>query len=238
MKPKNFLIFLAVALAAGQSFGHSDIGTQPVKTDALPDLGEEWLEENPYRAEAAGEEVWKTAVEIGASGYNQNCARCHGLEAVSGGLASDLRFLEANLDGDEWYIERFRHGYTQSGVTKMPAYGELLGQKAAWAIRTYIETRPDDGALDEFRDQLAAIRDALTKIAEALAAGATAYADISAEVNAHKAALSKVAGQVNTASGAPTADSAASRAHGSLDASADGVAKAAEFLTVGLSIAQ
>ena len=39
------------------------------------------------------------------------------------------------------------HGYTQNGITKMPAFGELLGQEAAWAIRTYIETRPDDGAL-------------------------------------------------------------------------------------------
>jgi mono/diheme cytochrome c family protein len=29
----------------------------------------------------------KLALKIGASAYNQNCARCHGLEAVTGGIA-------------------------------------------------------------------------------------------------------------------------------------------------------
>ncbi|MDH3593555.1 MAG: cytochrome c-550 PedF [Rhodospirillales bacterium] len=238
MKTKYLITFLAVVFTTSQTFGHADVAPQPVNTDALPDVGEEWREENPYRAETAGEEVWKTAIEIGASGYNQNCARCHGLEAVSGGLAPDLRYLEANLDGDEWYTERYRNGYTVNGITKMPGYDELLGQKAAWAIRTYIETRPDDGALDDFLDQLATIRDDLKKIAERLVAGTAAYADISAKVDTYKAVLREVANQVSTASGAPAADSAASRAYTALDASAEGVAKATEFLTVGLSVAQ
>ena len=95
-------------------------------------------------------------MEKGASGFNQNCARCHGLEAVSGGTAPDVRFIEANADGDAWYVERFTLGYTQGGITKMPAFGELLGQKAAWAIRTYIETRPDEGAMDEYQTELQA----------------------------------------------------------------------------------
>ena len=93
---------IAVAVAAllpATALGHGDVAPQPVDTDALPEVGEEWLEENPYRAEAVGEEVWAAAVAIGASGYNQNCARCHGLEVVSGGLAPDLRYLEANIDG-------------------------------------------------------------------------------------------------------------------------------------------
>ena len=141
---------LLAAIAAGciavpvQIMAHGDVAPQPMNTDALPEVGEEWLTENPYRAEAAGDEVWLTAVKIGDSGYNQNCARCHGLGAVSGGLAPDLRFLEAEEYGDEWFIERFRHGYTQDGTTKMPAFGAVLGQKAAWAIRSYLETRPDD----------------------------------------------------------------------------------------------
>ena len=100
------------------------------------------------------------------SGYNQNCARCHGLGAVSGGLAPDLRFLEADEFGDEWFVERFRTGYTQDGTTKMPAFGELLGQKAAWAIRTYVETRPDDGALDEYGGQLEELRDQIAAWSE------------------------------------------------------------------------
>ena len=238
MKTRNLIVFLAVVLAAGRTLGHGDVAPQPVNTDALPDVGEDWVEENPYREEAAGEEVWAAAIEIGASGYNQNCARCHGLEAVAGGLAPDLRYLEANLDGDEWYIERYRNGYTMNGVTKMPAYGELLGQKAAWAIRTYIETRPDDGALDNFRDQLATIRDALKELAAKLAAGTAPSAEVSAEIDSHKAALKDVAKQVSTASGAPAADSAASRAYTALDAGPEGVNSATEFLAVGLSVAQ
>ena len=86
---------LVLALVGGIAHAHGDVAPQPVNTDALPDVGEEWLTENPYRAEAAGDEVWWQAVLIGDSGFNQNCARCHGLGAVSGGLAPDLRFLEA-----------------------------------------------------------------------------------------------------------------------------------------------
>ncbi len=123
----------ALILVATTSFviAHGDVTPQPVNTDALPDVGEEWQTENPYREAAVGRGTWLKAVEIGASGFNQNCARCHGLGAVSGGLAPDLRFLEAEEVGDEWFIERFRHGYTQDGTTKMPAFGDILGQKAA-----------------------------------------------------------------------------------------------------------
>lgn len=217
---------LAVAalfvLSGTQVFGHGDVAPQPVNTDALPDVGEEWLEENPYRD--AGPEVWNAAIEIGDSGYNQNCARCHGLGVVSGGLAPDLRFLEAEIDGDEWYVERFVNGYTQNGITKMPAFGELLGQKAAWAIRTYIETRPDEGALDDATPRLKEIRDAL--------------AGGSADVPAVTAELKEIAATVETGSGAPVADSVAFRAANTLDANASAVKEAAEILTIGLSAAQ
>ncbi len=227
-------LMLSVPLTA---LGHGDVAPQPVDTDALPELAEEWLEENPYRAETAGEEVWAAAVSIGASGYNQNCARCHGLEGVSGGLAPDLRYLEANFDGDEWYVERFVNGYTQNGVTKMPAFGELLGQKAAWAIRTYIETRPDDGALDGYGDTLKAIRDDLTGKANALAGGAD-LATMEAEIAAHVTTLEAMVGEIATASGAPVADSAVSRALADLDGSPGGIKAASDTLTIGLSAAE
>lgn len=211
-------------VAATLADAHGDVAPQPVNTDALPDVGEDWLAENPYRAVTAGDEVWWQAVLIGDSGFNQNCARCHGLGAVSGGLAPDLRFLEASDYGDEWFVERFQHGYTQDGTTKMPAFGEILGQKAGWAIRTYIETRPEDGALDEHSDRLKAIRDELA-------------AD-GGDVAALKAELLEIAAQVKTASGAPKADSAALRAALVLDDSAEGHKHAAEMLTIGLSAAQ
>ena len=237
MRATPFLMLLASAMLSTAALGHGDVAPQAVDTAGLPENGDEWLEENPYRAETAGEEVWAKAVKIGASGYNQNCARCHGLEVVSGGLAPDLRYLEANFDGDEWYVERFRHGYTQGGVTKMPAFGELLGQDAAWAIRTYVETRPDDGALDDFSDDLKAIRDDLVAKSKALGDGSD-YDNIAEKIDAYKEKLSEIAVEVPTASGAPVADSAVSRAVASLDGTAQGVKNAAESLTVGMSAAQ
>lgn len=125
-----------VGLAASRVLAHGDVTPQPVDTTGLEQLGEKWKEENPYRENAR-------ALEIGASGYNQNCARCHGLEAISGGLAPDLRYLEKGKTGDEWFVERVRKGATINGVTKMPAFEGLLSQEALWAIRTYLESRYD-----------------------------------------------------------------------------------------------
>ncbi|THH35898.1 cytochrome c-550 PedF [Aliishimia ponticola] len=219
---------LPILFAAGLALAHGDVAPQPVDTAALPDVGEEWLIENPYREEAVGHDVWTKAIEIGSSGYNQNCARCHGLEVISGGLAPDLRFLEAEEYGDEWYMERFIHGYTQNGITKMPAFGELLGQKAAWAIRTYIETRPDQDMVDEFGDELKAMRDQFSAWSED-ASGADADAVI--------ARLSEIAGEIETLSGAPVADSIALRASKVIDGTPAAYGRAAEILTVGLSAA-
>lgn len=212
---------------AGLAFAHGDVAPQPVNTDALPDVGEEWLTENPYRD--AGPEIWQTAITIGESGYGQNCARCHGLAVVSGGLAPDLRYLEAEEFGDEWFVERFQHGYTQNGITKMPAYGELLGQKAAWAIRTYVETRPDEGELDPYASRLKEIRDQLA----AWSAGAE-----DEKANALQAELAEIASGIQTASGAPVADSVAYRAAGFLEGENKNYKAAAEALTLGLSAAQ
>jgi cytochrome c-550 PedF len=222
-----------VALAAGalvatstSVFAHGDVAPQAVDTTGLPENGEEWLTENPYRADAVGEEIWAKAIEIGASGYNQNCARCHGLEVVSGGLAPDLRFLEAEEYGDEWYVERFQTGYTQNGITKMPAFGELLGQDAAWAIRTYIETRPDSDAMEAVSDELKGLRDEIAGYATD-ASGADPDALI--------AKLSEIAGGIETLSGAPVADSVAFRASKIIDGTPEGYKAAAETLTIGLS---
>ncbi|MFC3166256.1 cytochrome c-550 PedF [Ciceribacter thiooxidans] len=204
---------------------HGDVAPQPVNTDALPEVGDEWLGENPYREAKAGHEVWLKAVEIGGSGFNQNCARCHGLGAVSGGLAPDLRLLEAEEYGDEWFIERFRHGYTQDGTTKMPAFGDILGQKAAWAIRTYVETRPEDGALDAHAKRLHEIRDEL---------GSGKVAD----TEALKKELETIAIGVKTASGAPVADSVTYEAARILSDEPESWKRASDVLTVGLSATQ
>jgi len=216
------LAVLALLGTATIVVAHGDVAPQPVNTDALPDVGDEWLTENPYREAKVGRDVWLKAVEIGASGFTQNCARCHGLGAVSGGLAPDLRHLEAEEYGDEWYVERFRFGYTQDGTTKMPAFGDVLGQKAAWAIRTYVETRPEDGALDAHSERLHDVRNEL------------ASADVS-DPKALKAELEKIAAEVKTASGAPVADSVAYEAARVLSEAPESWKRASEILTVGLS---
>jgi len=127
-----------LAMAAGpQIMAHGDVTPQAVDTSSLPDIGEAWLETNPYSGNAR-------AIEIGTSAYAQNCARCHGLQAISGGIAPDLRYLELGAEGDAWFMERYRHGSSHDGKVYMPPFGDVLGQKAGWAIRAYLETQHTD----------------------------------------------------------------------------------------------
>jgi len=126
--------------AASAVHSHGDVTPQAVDTEGLETLPEEIAVENPYRL--LGGEQYELAQVVGASGYNSNCARCHGLEAISGGIAPDLRMLEDGEFGDEWYMERVLNGYSQNGAYKMPPFADLLSQEAMWAIRSYIETQP------------------------------------------------------------------------------------------------
>lgn len=130
-----------LVLASGSAFGHGDGAPQPVDTTGLDPLGAEWLGVNPYRN---NEKVHDVAVEIGARGYNSNCARCHGLDVKSGGMAPDLRALGESESDDAWFISRVLHGATINGRQKMPPFEGLLSQEAIWSIRTYIDTQPDD----------------------------------------------------------------------------------------------
>ena len=135
-KTLSVVSMMAMALTLGFAFAHGDVTPQPVDTTGLDNLGPDWRKTNPYRGN-------ETALKIGSSGFNQNCARCHGLQAVSGGLAPDLRYLDKAEAGDEWFLNRIRHGYTLNGMTKMPAFEGILSQEAMWAIRTYLDSRYD-----------------------------------------------------------------------------------------------
>ena len=125
----GFLMILSTA-----ALGHGDVQPQAVDTSMLPQLGDEWVQQNPYRGN-------KDAIEVGASAYNQNCARCHGLGGVSGGIAPDLRMLPPDDEGDAWYIMRSRNGAIRNGVTYMPKFEGILSQEALWAIRAWLETK-------------------------------------------------------------------------------------------------
>lgn len=141
---KTLLSMLAAASLGftTAAMAHGDVVPQGANTDGLEPLGEEWLEENPYRS--ADESIKSLAIRIGDGAYNQNCARCHGLEAMSGGIAPDLRELDADAYGDEWYQERVRNGAVRNGAVYMPRMADHLSQEALWAIRTYIEKRAED----------------------------------------------------------------------------------------------
>jgi len=139
IRSRTATLAVCLALLAGTTMvnAHGDVTPQPVDTSGLEPLGEEWLTKNPYRGNAR-------ALEIGTSGYAQNCARCHGLQVISGGLSPDLRYLDKGDDGDEWFIERIRHGATVNGITRMPAFEGMLNQEAMWAIRSYVESKHEE----------------------------------------------------------------------------------------------
>lgn len=136
LKIFTLVISIVTLLMLGRVYGHGDVQPQPVDIGGLERF-DEWLETNPY----VGNEE---AIEIGSSAYNQNCARCHGLGAVSGGIAPDLRELPSDAEGDEWYIMRARNGAIRNGITYMPAFEEILGQEALWAIRAWLLTIAED----------------------------------------------------------------------------------------------
>jgi len=141
----------AAGLLASVSLGalaHGDVTPQAVDTSGLAPVGQDWLSVNPYSGNAK-------AVEIGSSGFNQNCARCHGLEAISGGIAPDLRRLDNDCagmkdktardgcvkDNDDYMITTVRHGRSRNGAVYMPPFEGVLTQEAFWAIKSWLETR-------------------------------------------------------------------------------------------------
>lgn len=122
-----------ILLAPVTTWPHGDVNPQPVKTDGLEPLGDAWRETNPYRGN-------ERAIAIGRSAYNQQCARCHGLGGVSGGLAPDLRSLDRGDPGDKDFLPPMRKGVYRDGRTMMPKYEGILSQEAMWAIRSWLET--------------------------------------------------------------------------------------------------
>ena len=143
------LLAAAVAcLAAPATWAHGDVTPQAVDTSALPKLGEQWRTSNPYRGNEA-------AIRVGTSAYNQNCARCHGLEAISGGVAPDLRKLDNECvtlkdaarraacvkEIDEFFASTVRAGRSRNGAVYMPPFEGVMNQEAIWSIKSYLETR-------------------------------------------------------------------------------------------------
>ncbi|MBK4990760.1 cytochrome c-550 PedF [Pseudomonas sp. S36] len=148
MKTKRNVVLasglLVGALVAGTAWAHGNVVPEAVETKGLTPVKDTgatlddngWAMANPYRTSPEHDR----AVEIGASAYNQNCAACHGLEAKSGGIAPDLRMLDAGDAGDEWFVERVRNGAVRDGRVYMPKMADYLSQEALWAVRTYLDS--------------------------------------------------------------------------------------------------
>jgi cytochrome c-550 PedF len=142
------LAIAAGVLSAGLAWSHGDVTPQAVDTSKLPQLGADWRSENPFRAHSE-------AIQIGTSAYNQNCARCHGLEAISGGVAPDLRKMDNDCapmkdaakkaacvkESDEYYLTQVRKGRVRNGAVYMPPFEGIMSQEAMWSIKSYLETR-------------------------------------------------------------------------------------------------
>ncbi|MDO6443651.1 cytochrome c-550 PedF [Marinobacter sp. 2_MG-2023] len=134
--PVRALTTAAFLSAAGLVVAHGNVTPQAVDTGDLPVLGEEVLYENPFREGGSHADAKSLAVEIGESAYAGNCAACHGIRAMSGGLTPDLR--ELSEWDDEYYMTRVQNG-TDRG---MPSWKTTLDQNAIWAIKTYVESLP------------------------------------------------------------------------------------------------
>ena len=151
---KIFAVLLLVLSMLGSfaAWAHGDVTPQAIDAHTLPVLGEGWRDENPYRGEGA---VRTEAVRIGTSGFAQNCARCHGLEAISGGIAPDLRKLDSDClsladadkqqacfkETDQYFLATIRRGRARDGRVYMPPFETTFSQEAMWAIKSYLETR-------------------------------------------------------------------------------------------------
>ncbi len=148
---RSFSLLATLLMLAGAAIAHGDVVPQAVNTSTLPQLGEKWLAANPYSSGSANKE----ALRIGTSGYNQNCARCHGLEAITGGIAPNLRKIDGDCmelkdepkklacykETDEFFLGTVRRGRVRDGRVYMPPFEGILSQEAIWAIKTYLETR-------------------------------------------------------------------------------------------------
>lgn len=137
-----------LVLACHLALAQGAVPPQAVDTKDLPPLGEQWRAENPYRQN-------DKAIKVGSSAYNQNCASCHGLEAISSGIAPDLRKLDNDCTAikvakkkaacvaemDDSYASSVRKGKVRNGAVYMPPFEGILNQEAVWAIKAYLETR-------------------------------------------------------------------------------------------------
>ena len=125
----------ALIATATLAFAHGDAAPLKADTKGLQEVSSD-VSKNPFSGN-------QKAIDVGKTAYNQNCARCHGLGAKSGGIAPDLRLL---TDGDdEFFLGMVRGGVVRNGNVYMPPFPEeIIPNSALWAIYSWLETIPED----------------------------------------------------------------------------------------------
>lgn len=188
------LIAASLLALSAPVFAQHGGGGGDVDTGALPDIPEgQWLSENPYRGS-------KQAMEVGKMAYDGNCARCHGIDMISGGIAPDLR--ELGPEYDDYYVNHVRNGVQRNGMTYMPAFEDVLDQKTMWAIRSYMDKRhyeledKDLDALYKQWDEKQSGSDSDTGANQATADGKDQTAAASSDNSATAATAAATAGAV------------------------------------------
>jgi len=134
---RRFLAATAIACAIGAVAVAEEAAPPPANTTGLASLGTDWRKVNPYRGEPK-------AITQGKSLFAENCARCHGIDAISGGIAPDLRYLPQGQEGDEIFSYRVQNGASKDGRVAMPKWRGVLSQEALWSIRSWLDTVRQD----------------------------------------------------------------------------------------------
>ncbi len=148
----SILLSGVLTLTASSSFAFETAEPAEVTVEAdvsaLPPVPPPPAEGNPYRGNA-------TAAALGRSIFNQTCARCHGIDAVSKNLPGpDLTRLDRACrriadptikalclaDNDAFFLDSARNGKVRVGVTHMPSWKNVLSDQHLWAIRTFLES--------------------------------------------------------------------------------------------------
>ena len=149
------LASLATALSTATAFERATPAEDRVDVDVsvLPPLPQGTYESNPYRGNAE-------VAAIGRTVFNQTCARCHGVDAVSKNLPGpDLTRLDRACaritdptikdmciaDNDAYFLDSALNGKVRVGVTHMPSWKDVLSLKHLWAVRTFLEQRRSAG---------------------------------------------------------------------------------------------
>ena len=144
-------IYGLLAITPMHVLAHGDVTPHAVDTSTLPPLGDEWRKENPYRG-------LPEAIRVGGSAYAQNCARCHGLDAISGGMSPDLRKMDDECldikdevkkqscyrDVDLYFVSAVKQGEIRNGNVYMPPFEKVFNQEAIWAIKAFLLKRRED----------------------------------------------------------------------------------------------